>query len=128
MRFRNWFLKPQTQVFLSVLLVVVSQVCLKLGADSAVSRSWIDLSQLRSAWVWAGIVTMIASLLSWLHALRSIQLNIAYNLSGMLHVLVPLSSWLVLGETITIRQWLGIGLVFIGVMITSGPAEKALLE
>ncbi len=101
------------------MLETVSQVFLKLGATAHVADSWVDLSQLGSVWVWLGILATIGSLFYWLSALRRIELNVAYNLSGLLHALVPLGSWWVLGEVIGMRQWLGILLVFIGVMITA---------
>ena len=106
-------------VFISVILAAASQVLLKLGANSHVAESWVDLTQLASFWVWMGIVATIGSLFYWLSALRHIELNVAYNLSGLLHVLVPVGSWWVLAEKISGRQWLGISLVFIGVMLTA---------
>ncbi len=106
-------------MFISVILAAVSQVMLKLGANSHVAESWVDVTQLASGWVWLGIIATIASLVYWLNALRHIELNVAYNLSGLLHVLVPVGSWLVLSEDISGRQWLGISLVFIGVMLTA---------
>ena len=105
--------------------MATSQFLLKRGADSAVAQSWIDFSQLRSGWVWLGIIASIGSLLFWLNALRRIQLSVAYNLSGLLHVLVPLGSWWLLGEKIGGRQWIGIALVFLGVMITAPAVARA---
>ncbi len=105
--------------------MAASQFLLKLGADSAIAQSWIDFSQLRSGWVWLGIVASIGSLLFWLNALRRIQLSVAYNLSGLLHVLVPLGSWWLLEEKIGGRQWIGIALVFLGVMITAPAVARA---
>lgn len=122
------FLDPYVQVFLSVVLMAASQVFLKKGADAAASDSWIDLGQLRSGWVWLGVLATIGSLLSWLYSLRSLHLSIAYNLSGLLHVIVPLSSWGILGEEIGGKRWLGIALVFAGVMITAKSAGKIELE
>lgn len=107
------------QIFISVVLAAASQILLKFGANAHVSESWVDVTQLSSIWVWLGIVATIGSLFFWLNALRRIELNVAYNLSGLLHVLVPIGAWLVLGETIGTRQWAGIALVFIGVMITA---------
>ena len=113
------------QVFLSVVLVVASEMLKKRGADSAVAQSVIDVSQLRSGWVWLSVLAGIGSLLCWLNALRSIRLSVAYNLTGLQHVLVPIGSWFLLGEHIGTRQWLGIALVFLGVMITAPAVAHA---
>ena len=97
----------------------------KRGADSAVAQSVIDVSQLRSVWVWLGVILGIGSLLCWLNALRKISLSVAYNLSGLQHVLVPVGSWWLLHEHIGAKQWLGIALVFLGVMITAPAVAHA---
>ena len=108
-----------------MVISAVSQFALKRGADSAIAQSWIDLTQLRSGWVWVGIVALIGSLGCWLNALRRIQLSVAISLSGLLHVLVPVGSWWLLHEHIGTRQWIGIALVFLGVMITAPAVAHA---
>ena len=113
------------QIFLAVILVVVSEILKKFGADSAKAQSVIDVSQLRSGWVWLSVIAGIGSLLCWLNALRSIRLSVAYNLSGLQHVLVPIGSWWLLHEHIGTRQWIGIALVFLGVMITAPAVAHA---
>ncbi len=113
------------QIFLAVILVVVSEILKKRGADSAVAQSAIDVSQLRSGWVWLSVIAGIFGLLCWLNALRSIRLTVAYNLSGLQHVLVPIGSWWLLHEHIGMRQWIGIALVFLGVMITAPAVAHA---
>ena len=64
-----------------------------------------------------------------LDPLRTAPLSIAFNLTGAIHVIVPLSSWLLLGEAISSRRWLGIALICAGVVITArqvGEAEERL--
>ena len=113
------------QVFLSVLIMAAAQFALKRGADSAVAQSWFDITQLRSGWVWIGIIGTIGSLVCWLNALRTISLSVAYNLAGLQHILVPLGSWWLLGEHIAPKQWLGIALVFAGVLIIAPAVAQA---
>jgi drug/metabolite transporter (DMT)-like permease len=79
------------------------------------------VSGLASAWTWLGIVFVILSLLSWLYVLRHVPLSIAFPLSNVVHVLVPLSCWIFLGELISTRRWCGIGLVLIGLFIVAKP-------
>ncbi len=113
------------QVFLAAVLVAASEMAKKRGADSAVAQSVVDVSQLRSPWVWLSVALGIGSLLCWLNALRTLSLSVAYNLTGLQHVLVPLGSWWLLGEHIAARQWVGIALVFLGVMITAPAVARA---
>src|SRR3989442_3293471 len=99
----HWFFNAYVQIALSILLSVASQVLMKLGANESVHDAWLGFSGLRSGWVWLGIVTMISSLVCWLHALRTVPLNIAFNLACIAHAVVPLSSWIFLGETIPLK-------------------------
>ena len=118
---------PYSQIFLSVLLNAAAQLLLKRGVDGSVqatSSFTLGFSGLHSPWVWGGIVCMIASLVSWLYSLKYVQLIVAYNLAGLLHVIVPLLSWVCLGERIGGVRWLGIGLVFAGVLIVVRPVMK----
>ena len=120
---------PRLQLALSVLCVLFSELLLKRGASdtaSAASWSWTGLNSLASPLVWWGILFVIASFLSWLYVLKYIPLTVAFPLSRVVDVLVPLSCWIFLGETISARRWCGIALVVIGLAIVAKPV--ALLE
>jgi drug/metabolite transporter (DMT)-like permease len=118
----NSFAHPILQLALSILLSAAAQVLLKLGAPPTGQEGWLGLAGMWSAWTWLGIVALIGSLLSWLYALRFVALSVAFTLAGAIHALIPLGSWLVLGESISSRRWLGILLVIVGVVISAKPA------
>jgi drug/metabolite transporter (DMT)-like permease len=118
---KGWFFNPYTQISLSILLSAVAQLCLKKGADSSVPQIWLGVEGLRSGWVWLGIGAMVTSLFSWLYGLRFVALNIAFNLGGLVYVLVPLGSWLLLGEHIGPMRACGILLVCAGVFTIARP-------
>jgi multidrug transporter EmrE-like cation transporter len=126
----RWHLQPYLHVALSIVFSAAAQPLLKLGADEVHAAAsggpaWLlPLRWLASAWIWLGIGAIIASLLSWLHALRTVPLTIAFNLSGFIHVLVPLASWAMLGERIGPLRAAGIALVVLGVIITAKEAVK----
>ena len=121
---RHWFYRPYFQVSVSILLSAAAQIFLKIGADESAGTAALGFSGLHSAWVWLGIVAVVASLLSWLYSLRYIPLNIAANLAGAIHVLGPLASWIFLGEKISASRWFGIFLVIAGVVIIARPLLK----
>jgi undecaprenyl phosphate-alpha-L-ara4N flippase subunit ArnE len=64
------------------------------------------------------------SLLSWLYVLRYIPLSIAFPLSRVVDILVPLSGWFILGEHISPRRWCGIAMVVVGLMLTAKPVAR----
>src|SRR5258708_379639 len=68
-------------------------------------------------WIWFGILAIIGSLFSWLFALKSVPLVIAFNLAATNHVMVAIGSCLFLGETISSQRWIGIFLVALGVFL-----------
>src|SRR6266446_3015191 len=122
------FANPWFQLALSVVCVLASELLLKRGASDtanpAANWSWTGISGLASPLVWWGILFVILSFLSWLYVLRFIPLTIAFPLSRVVDVLVPLSCWIILGEMISVRRWLGIALVVIGLAVVAKPVAR----
>ena len=124
----RWFKNPWFQIGLSAVFVTISELFLKIGARHTAhierSWSWTGLTGLASLWTWAGIVFIILSLVSWLYVLRHIPLSIAFPLSNVVHVMVPLTCWIFLGEHISSLRWSGIVLVLIGLVIVAEPFAR----
>ena len=123
------FANPWFQLWLSILFVTIYELLLKLGARETAhlaspNWAWTGLSGLASLYVWLGIPLIILSLLTWLHVLRYIPLSIAFPISQVVHVLVPLCSWLFLGEWITSLRWGGIALVSLGLALVAKPVAR----
>ena len=115
-------LNPYVAIALSIVLDACGQVLLKVGADHSVAHnSLVGITALKSWWTWLGIITMVTSFSSWIYSLKFIPLNIAANLTGSVHVLVPLICWTLLGEEIHLQRWLGIATVIVGVCVVARP-------
>jgi drug/metabolite transporter (DMT)-like permease len=112
---RRFFLNPYLQIGIGALLVTVSELLLKKGAMSGA---------LASGWTWLGIVTYLLSFASWLYVLRHLPLSIAFALINVVHVLVPLGAWAILGETISMQRWIGIACVLCGTVLVSQRAGR----
>lgn len=127
-RSASGFRNPWLQLALSVACVLVSELLLKRGASATANPnsawSWTGIGGLASPLVWLAILFVIASFLSWLYVLKYIPLSIAFPLSRVVDVLVPLCCWILLGESISPRRWFGIGLVVIGLAIVAQPVAK----
>ncbi len=125
---RRWFLNPWVQLGICVLLATAAEIFLKLGAQATADPSdpwsWTGLTGLRSGWVWWGILASVVSLFNWLATLKKLPLTIAFPVGQAVHILVPLSSWIFLGESILTKRWLGIALVLVGLMIVAKPAAR----
>lgn len=110
------------------MLVTGAELFLKIGASEtaplAQTWSWTGLNTLASLWVWLGIALMVLSFLSWLYALKYLPLAVAYPISNIVHIFVPLSCWIFLGEAINGRRWCGIFLVLLGLVVVAKPFSK----
>jgi len=122
------FRNPWFQFVLNIVGVVIYELLLKAGAsataDSAKSWSWIGINALASPLTWLAIVVIIVDLVIWLYILRYIPLSIAFPLSRTVDVLVPISCWLILRETISPLRWCGIALAIVGLIIVAKPAAE----
>lgn len=122
------FLNPWFQIGFSTLSVATSELFLKRGAVEAPhlppELNWTGLSGLASPLVWIGIVLVAVSFVSWLYVLRFLPLSVAFPLSQFVHVLVPIGSWIFLGEMISSRRWSGIVLVVIGIFVVAKPVAR----
>ena len=122
------FGNPWLQLGLSVACVFVSELLLKRGAMDVAEPesgfSWTGLNGLGSPLVWWAILLIIASFISWLYVLRYIPLNLAYPLSRVVDILVPLGCWIFLAERISALRWCGIALVVIGLALVAKPIAK----
>lgn len=122
------FANPWLQVALSTLFVAISELFLKQGAMATAHFSgrwaWTGLTTLASPLVWLGIVFTILSFITWLYAIKHLPLSVAFPTSQVIHVLVPLSSWLILGELISPLRWCGIALILCGLALVARPVAE----
>ena len=108
--------------------VLAYELLLKAGAkakaDLSKSWSWTGITGLASPLIWLAIVLIILDLMIWLYVLKYIPLSVAFPLSRVVDVLVPISCWLILKEGISPLRWCGIALVIIGLAVVAKPAAR----
>jgi drug/metabolite transporter (DMT)-like permease len=122
------FFNPWFQLVLNVLGVVAYELLLKTGANTTAGLSqawaWTGITGLASPFTWVAIALIIVDLVIWLYILKYIPLSIAFPLSRLVDVLVPISCWIILKEGISPLRWCGIALVIIGLAIIAKPAAR----
>jgi drug/metabolite transporter (DMT)-like permease len=121
---KPWYLNAYLHIALNVFLTSVGQIIFKIGTDQVAYPSIIGVTSLASPWVWLGMIILVVGLFSWLHALRTVPIVIAFNLSAGTQVVVPLFSWMFLGEHVSWLRWGGIILVTCGILIVAGPLAR----
>ena len=125
---RSGFANPWLILVLEIICVLVYELLQKRGASETAHLSevwsWTGVTALASPLTWLAMGLMIISLVSWLYVLRYIPLSIAFPVSRVVDILVPLSCWIVLNENISARRWCGIALVVLGLILTAKPAAQ----
>ena len=104
-------------VLAAVALSATGQLFLKSGAQhlAPLGRLEFLLAAARDVHVLSGIAAWIASTLCWLYVLRVAPLSIAYGLTSLTYVLIPLASVYVFGEQLPRPHVVGIVLIITGV-------------
>jgi len=117
-------IRDSLQIGVSVLLNSAAQIFIKIGTGHTTDQSLFSISSLTSGAMWLGIVAMVVALVSWLYALKSVPLTIAFTLAASTQVIVPLGCWIFLGEQISLLRWGGIFLVTLGILLVAQPLAK----
>lgn len=70
---------------------------------------------------WIGGSLYAAATVLWIWLLSRIPLSIAYPISAFSFVIVPILSWFLFSEPISIRYWVGLSLIIVGVLVIVRP-------
>jgi undecaprenyl phosphate-alpha-L-ara4N flippase subunit ArnE len=98
------------------LFAAAGQVAFKLGATGRGS-----LPEFLNLWIAGGLVLYGLSTMLWIFALSRLSLTIVYPFTALTFVLVFCAGVYWLGESATAKQFLGVGLVLLGLFfITTG--------
>ncbi len=94
-------------------------ILFKMGAGDMSIHVTSAIFSIQFSWkMILGIVCYGCSFILWLVVVSKMNLSIAMPLSvGIVNVLVLLGSLVFLGETVTVAQWIGVGIVVIGLAI-----------
>ena len=122
------FLRPGWQLAAVTLLMSAFELLTKYGADHAPQDTFFarwGFAAVGSIWTWIGTLVAIIGFGAWLHVLRKVPLSLAFNVTQGTFLLVPLGGRFFLHETVSPGRWLGIGIVFAGVLLLVPELVKA---
>jgi drug/metabolite transporter (DMT)-like permease len=118
---------PWLVLVFEVVFVTAAETLLKVGASKTARVAgweWTGLPALGSIWIWCAIALIVLSFLCWIYVLKYIPLSIAFPLSNVVHVLIPINCLIFLGEHISLRRWCGIAIVILGLAMVAKPVAK----
>jgi drug/metabolite transporter (DMT)-like permease len=103
-------------------LEATGQICLKLSANRNHhgTHPWgVIKASLQNHWMVCGVLCFLTQALLFTLALTKLPLSIAFPAGSMAFVFVALLSLLLLRERVGAYRWLGIALIFAGVVLVS---------
>ncbi|MBI5587898.1 MAG: EamA family transporter [Deltaproteobacteria bacterium] len=114
-----WLLKWIPLFVLAAVLESVGQISFKKGAitHGGVTGAGYYLRLFKNGWVLLGLCSYGVEMVIWVFLLSNIPLSIAFPLSGFQQLIIILFSVFVLKEKINNTEWLGAGLIALGISI-----------
>ena len=114
--------RPEMLVLLFALYVCLSAgglILFKMGASDMNIHVTAAIFSVQLSWkMILGIICYGCSFILWLFIVSKMNLSIAMPLSvGIVNILVLVGSSVFLGETVTVAQWIGVGIIVIGLAI-----------
>lgn len=112
-------------VFISIIAfgTITAQTILKkglllLGGVQFSSGVMVEIFRIiRSPYVVGAFVLQGIIALFWIYVLSKIQLVYLFTMSGaFFYILLALASWIILGERLSLIQWLGVFMISLGVV------------
>ena len=97
-------------------LTIAGNLLLKTGANAAAASSGL-LWNLLNWRVFAGLASWAVGAFVYLLILTRLPLNVANSFAALQFIGVAMASVIVLGESVGALRWLGIALIFAGVVL-----------
>lgn len=118
-------MKAIALALLATLIATLGQLLLKSGMRQVGPISRADLihpfpllvTVFSNPLILIAIPLYVAGFLTWLIVLSKLDLSYAYPFLAVTYVLVPLLSWLLLGEHVPSMRWIGIAVICVGLVL-----------
>lgn len=108
------------QLISFAVLLATGQILFKktaLGIAVPVATPEGILALLLNGWFWLAMIFYSIATLLWIHILQNLPLSIAYPFNALGFIIVPLVSWLLFKEPITVQFTLGVFLILAGLSV-----------
>ncbi len=102
------------------LLMAVGQLIFKFVSVEFTAPVSVQQAALRLAfnpWFWTAAVLYGLLMVYWIWLLSRVPVSIAYPVSALSLVIVPIFSWLFYSESLSLQYWLGLAFLLTGIFI-----------
>jgi drug/metabolite transporter (DMT)-like permease len=130
--------RSRQEIFKSLLLLIpaivsstTGQLFLKVGMSQVGGFAFspdailtILPQVILNPFIWVGFIGFIGGTVFWLGVISRAPLSLAYPILALSYFLVVMEAWLILGEPLTWQLLLGVGIIFIGVVVVGLSEEQ----
>lgn len=97
---------------------------LSTGINNVVMSNFLEFAAriTFNPWLWIGIIFYLANFFLWIALLSRVDLSVAFPLSSLTYIIVPLLAIVFLGEKVQFVRWTGIIFIIIGVSLAGRSA------
>lgn len=112
---------PILLALLTAFSMACGQMLFKLGAANWIGNTLLELfcSFILNPFLMAAILLYAFTIIIWIYVLRTLPLSIAYPLTALSYVIVPVLSYSIGHEKITLETVLGSLLIIAGIIVTN---------
>jgi drug/metabolite transporter (DMT)-like permease len=109
------------------LLLSIGQMLFKKAAQLPAPLASVPgmTALLLNAWFWLALTLYGVATLLWIMILQKMPLSQAYPFAALGFVIVPLASWLLMGETLSLLYCLGMALIVAGILVIACAGHMA---
>lgn len=97
---------------------------LSTGINNVVFSNFLEFAAriTSNPWLWIGIIFYLANFFLWIALLSRVDLSVAFPLSSLTYIIVPLLAIVFLRENVHLVRWAGIIFIIIGVTLAGRSA------
>jgi drug/metabolite transporter (DMT)-like permease len=118
-------LNPILYAFITAFLLAIGQILFKVGSEkweiSNISTTIITF--VTNPFLIIAIVLYAVTIVLWIYVLKQLPLTVAYPITALSFIIVPMLSSFYLDEKVTIYTFIGGVLVILGVLLTQYKLE-----
>lgn len=97
---------------------------LATGINNVVFSNMLEFTSrmIASPWLWIGVIFFLANFFLWIALLSRVDLSVAFPMSSLTYIIIPILAITFLREKVLLARWAGIILIIIGITLTSRSA------
>lgn len=127
--FGTFLLKVIALIVIKDMIESFGDLFFKMGAISTGIHNVTTANALEFAlrltsnpWLWIGVIFYLANFFLWIALLSRVDLSVAFPMSSLTYIIVPLLAIVFLREKVQLVRWAGIFFIIIGVSLAGRSA------